>query len=221
MNHSFDIEIAEKYGVNEAIFIENMKFWIAKNQANGRHFYEGRYWTYNSAKAYEELFPYWTAKQIRRIIDWLVKYGVLLKGNFNQSAYDRTLWYTFATQDHLPKSGNGKPENAKSLIDTDINTDISPATAKASADNAASFDRFWKAYPRKAGKGDARKAYAKLKITAAFEKKILDAIGDHQKSDQWIDAKFIPYPATWIRDERWDDEESTTGQQNNPFAGGI
>ena len=45
MNHSFNIELAEKYGVECAIVIENLAFWIKKNEANNKNLYDNRYWT--------------------------------------------------------------------------------------------------------------------------------------------------------------------------------
>lgn len=129
MNHSFDTDIAIAHGVNEAIFIENVRFWIAKNKANGKHFHDGRYWTYNSIKAYAQLFPYWSVSQVRRIIESLQSKGILLVGNYNENTYDRTQWYALNEQIHLSNSANGSAENDKSLIGTDINTDIKPYRA--------------------------------------------------------------------------------------------
>lgn len=134
MNHSFDIETAKKYGVEEAVFIENMRFWIAKNMANERHFYDGRYWTYNSAKAFTQLFPYWSASQVNRIIKKLELAGVLLSGNFNQSAYDRTKWYSLNEEIHFTESQNGNHGIAKTLIRTDVNTDVSAASLSTKAE---------------------------------------------------------------------------------------
>ena len=68
MNHSFNAEIADMYGVNEAILIENIYYWVSKNKANGKHYHDGKYWTYNSTKAFSELFYYWSESQIERII---------------------------------------------------------------------------------------------------------------------------------------------------------
>ncbi|MBX9348752.1 hypothetical protein K5M36_16820 [Chromobacterium vaccinii] len=96
--HSFDISHAAMYGVEEAVFINNMAFWIAKNKANARHLYDGRTWTYNSIKAFGELFPYLSEKQIRRVLDSLVRHGVIMKGNYNDQGYDRTLWYAFVDE---------------------------------------------------------------------------------------------------------------------------
>ena len=59
MTYSFDCRLAEKYGVDEAIFLHNLYFWIVrKNEANGRHHHEGRTWTYNSMAAFARLFPF-------------------------------------------------------------------------------------------------------------------------------------------------------------------
>lgn len=121
MNHSFDVEIAQQYGVDAAILIEHFRFWIAKNKANNRHFYDGRYWTYNSAKAFAELFPYWSPSQIVRIIKKLEDAGVLIAGNFNTSPYDRTKWYSLNREFDLTKSSNENGGIVKTL--TDINTD--------------------------------------------------------------------------------------------------
>jgi hypothetical protein len=84
------------YGVEESIFIHNLYFWILKNEANGRHWYEGRHWTYNSMAAFSELFPFWTTSQMRRIISSCVAKGAVIKGNFNKSNYDRTTWYALS-----------------------------------------------------------------------------------------------------------------------------
>nr|DAW44964.1 MAG TPA: Transcriptional regulator PadR-like family [Bacteriophage sp.] len=93
MQHSFDVEIAIQYGINQAIILNNLFFWIQKNKANGKHFYDGHYWTYNSKKAFSELLPYMTERQIDYSLTKLVKDGLIIKGNYNKSPYDRTLWY--------------------------------------------------------------------------------------------------------------------------------
>lgn len=94
MIFSFETEYAKKYGVEEAILLQNFIFWINKNKANKVHFYKGRYWTYNSKKAMLELFPFWSESQIKRIINSLINQGVLITGNFNKSPYDKTTWYS-------------------------------------------------------------------------------------------------------------------------------
>ncbi len=70
------------------------------------------------------------------------------------------------------------------------------------------FDQFWKIYPRKVAKGDARKAWnATEKIRPALPE-LLKAVYAARASKQWLkdDGEFIPHPATWLRQERWADE---------------
>jgi hypothetical protein len=93
MDYSFNSEIAKLYGVDEAVFIHNLYWWIAKNEANGRHFYDGKNWTYNSMEAFTILFPFWTVRQVRRIINKLETNGIIYIGNYNQRGFDRTQWY--------------------------------------------------------------------------------------------------------------------------------
>lgn len=93
MVHSFDVEIAILYGIPAAVFLYNLKYWIMKNAANNKHFYDGRTWSYNSRKALEKLLPYMTSRQIQYTVDKLVEEGIIVTGNYNTSAYDRTLWY--------------------------------------------------------------------------------------------------------------------------------
>lgn len=94
MEHHFNIEDAQKYGIECAILLYNIRYWVNKNKANGKHFYDGRYWTYNSAKAFSELFPYLSKTQISRHLRKLEDMGVLVSGNYNSVAYDKTKWYT-------------------------------------------------------------------------------------------------------------------------------
>ena len=95
MQHSFDIDIAKEYGILEAILLNNIWFWIEKNKANNTNFYDGAYWTYNSTRAFNELFPYVSQRQIQIALKKLIEEGILQTGNYNKVAYDRTLWYAF------------------------------------------------------------------------------------------------------------------------------
>ena len=132
MNYQFNTEIAIQYGVDEAIMISNFEYWIGHNIANDKHYHDGRYWTYNSIEAFTKLFPFWTARQVRRIIQSLIDKGVIMTGNYNSSARDRTMWYAF-TDDFLPKcqmhftkTSNGFDETVKcNNIDSNNNKDIS------------------------------------------------------------------------------------------------
>lgn len=94
MNHSFNVEVAKKYGIEEAILIENIAFWIGQNIDKNRNYKKGNYWVYNSYKSFSEVFPYMNYKKIQRALIKLENLGVLKSGNFNKLSYDRTKWYT-------------------------------------------------------------------------------------------------------------------------------
>lgn len=95
MTHSFDINVAAEYGIEAAIIIQNLQFWISKNIANKTNKMEGKTWTYNSLSAWKELFPYMSPHTIKRVLSELAEKGVILKGNFNKNPYDKTNWFTF------------------------------------------------------------------------------------------------------------------------------
>ena len=86
MNHYFDVEVATKYNVNIAIFLNNLAHWTIVNIANRQNYYDFRYWTYNSRRAFLELFPYWTDDQLRTIISNAIKADLVLEGNYNKKA---------------------------------------------------------------------------------------------------------------------------------------
>lgn len=76
------------------------------------------------------------------------------------------------------------------------------------------FERVWQAYPRKTGKGAARKRWAKLKPNAVTIQKMLDALAWQRYQPQWLKegGQFIPHLATWLNQERWDDEPMSVRQ---------
>ena len=73
---------------------------------------------------------------------------------------------------------------------------------------SADFLEFWSAYPRKTGKGAAYKVFNKLKLTKKEKADILSSLEWQKRSDQWLrdNGQFIPYPATYLNQRRWEDE---------------
>ncbi len=69
-------------------------------------------------------------------------------------------------------------------------------------------EEFWPVYPRKVGKGAARRAAARLRPDADLRRRIVEAIRKQRTCDQWTKdgGQFVPHPATWLRQERWDDQ---------------
>jgi hypothetical protein len=81
--------------------------------------------------------------------------------------------------------------------------------------NVKNFELFWQSYPKKIGKLAAQKAFKKLKNIPI--ENILKAIENQKQSEQWKkeNGQFIPNPATWINQGRWDDETIKTENKVN------
>src|SRR5690606_1449835 len=88
------------------------------------------------------------------------------------------------------------------------------SAARAGAREADAFDEFWAAYPRRVGKGAARKAWAKATKKAAPEESNAGrhryaASPPRQPPDprrQSADIRYTAHPSTWLNAERWTDE---------------
>lgn len=96
--HSFSVEVAKEVGVNAAILLQGIKWWCDKNRANDKHFHDGLYWTYNSTRAWTELYPYLSKSAINTAIKKLEDMGYILTGNYNKSSYDRTKWFAITDE---------------------------------------------------------------------------------------------------------------------------
>lgn len=108
--HILDIGVAQLVGTNAALILENISYWCEHNAANDTNLHDGHYWTYNSTKAFGELFPYMTINVIRTALKKLKDNGLVLTGNFNKSAYDHTTWYTLT-------------EKAEEMLDVNVHSD--------------------------------------------------------------------------------------------------
>jgi hypothetical protein len=221
--HSFDPKIAERVGVNAAVLYQNIVWWCAKNAANKRNKHDGRFWTYNSVKAWAELFPYLSAAQIRLALDKLESDGLILSGTFNEVGYDRTKWYCPSDQFHLSETANGIAKNGEPIPvgKPDIKPDVKHSCANGG------FAEFWERYPRRIGKAAARKAYDKARKTAQHDD-IMFGLSQQMTSLTAREAQYIPHPATWLNQERWNDEpeqhhngraNGTHGRADRPGAG--
>lgn len=92
---TFHAKLAAKIGVNEAIVLQQIHYWLEKNRETNNNFKEGRYWTYNTYKEWKkENFQFWSTRTISRAIKSLEKQGLLITDNFNKAGFDKTKWYS-------------------------------------------------------------------------------------------------------------------------------
>ena len=85
------------------------------------------------------------------------------------------------------------------------------SSAAGERDNVAPytlFDEFWKAYPKKIGKGYAFECFKKIRVSRSLLDTMLEAIAKQKKSDMWKRDKgqYIPNPSTWLNQKRWEDD---------------
>ena len=93
--------LARELGLNEALVLQQINYWIEINKKSGKNFYDGRYWTYNSIRAWQENdFDYLSVDTVKRTFVKLESQGFLLVGNYNKDPRDKTKWYTIKEERH-------------------------------------------------------------------------------------------------------------------------
>jgi len=116
MTHTFDTEMAKEVGIEAAIIYQNICFWVDKNKANKQNFINGYFWTYNTYKAWQELFPYMKLNTIKRAIKVLKEAGFIVveKGLNESNKWDKTNYYRYTNKtitDSKEKSQSEQHEN--------------------------------------------------------------------------------------------------------------
>lgn len=112
-SHAFNVGIAKDHSPSIALFIAHLAHWSEKNLSNNINIHDGLVWSYDTLDALCEQFPYFTRRQIETMIKNCVEAGLVVKGNYNQTQYDRTCWYalTPAAYDYFPHLSSEKYVN--------------------------------------------------------------------------------------------------------------
>ena len=129
------------------------------------------------------------------IITTLIDSGLLLASTASKTlAYDKKLSNLILSD--LPNS---------SLLPLSV-----PKEGKESEKGEDNFASFWAVYPRKIGKGEARKSWHRIAPANGLCEKICQQVSAASKTDQWQreGGKYIPLPATWLNQSRWEDDYS-------------
>jgi len=90
-------------------------------------------------------------------------------------------------------------------------------------DQTEGFEQFWKLYPKKKGRKDAAKAWAKLKPDDELHQTLITALGSHCVSDDWTkdSGRYIPNALTWLNGERWNDVLKPAGASSSSAFHGL
>lgn len=96
---------------------------------------------------------------------------------------------------HMSLSGSSRENQAGNDL-----TECSPRQAEEEKD----FDTFWELYPKHCGKIEARKAFSKH-VRHEDMDELLSGLDKYKRTKQWSESKYIPYPSTFLNQERWKD----------------
>lgn len=176
---------------------------------------------YASNRYFIELYGV-TDRAVQKWIKDLAACGYItveVLGGAGQGRCERRITPIFSLWDvrHTPNRSS-QPPNKNSGISPNKNSGIPPnkSSGRTIQDNntsnnnttcacARGFDRFWAAYPRKVGKGAAERSFERIRPDAALLDGMLRAIETQRQSDTWLRG-YIPNPATWLNQRRWEDE---------------
>lgn len=112
-----------------------------------------------------------------------------------------------------PSSSPGPP-----LSPTPYNPPSSEEKEAPAPERSTKFDLFWQAYPKKVGKEAARKAFSRVKVPI---ESLLTAIERQKCGNQWLteNGRFVPNPATWLNQGRWEDDVTPAAPAAKPGYG--
>ena len=207
--HQFDVEDAMKYGVEKAVILSNIKFWLNNNKnkdlSTVKH--DGYYWMYNTAKDMSDVLPYFTQSKVQRLLKQLEDDGVLIVGNYNKVKYDRTKWYTLSefTYDEncstqTPELTIGNEQIEQPIQDSKTNT---KTNNKIDTSINIPFSDFWYKYDYcKGKKSDVESKW----IALSDEERTLTM----ESLDTYLlstpDKTYRKYPMSYLNTEAWNDE---------------
>ena len=120
------------------------------------------------------------------------------------------------------KCGDPPPKNEekKDKEESKKNTPYNPPK-RGKGDKAGQervFEAFWQRYPRKVNKARARAVWDKLAPDPALCRVMAEALRRFLASPewQWDGGAYIPHPATWLRNRRWEDDDLWNGGPDLP-----
>jgi hypothetical protein len=85
----FDLELARRIGVSEAIVFERIRHWCRGSS----HVINGQRWIYNSFEDWKKQLPF-SLRTIKTLIARLEQLGLINVSEFNQNRYRRPNWYS-------------------------------------------------------------------------------------------------------------------------------
>ncbi len=99
-------------------------------------------------------------------------------------------------------------DNAAGLYVHPLIEDLLNKRPAVKANTLPQFEEFWKLYPRKVAKANAKKSWLRLVKTDSQAQVVTKALRTQIAAQDWLskDIQFIPHAATWLNQQRWEDE---------------
>lgn len=100
--------LATLIGLNEAIVLQQVHYWLKIKEKHQKDYIDGHYWVYNTYGQWQEQFPFWSIRTLKRVFTALEKSGLLLSANYNKAGFDKTKWYSinYKALNNLNSSSN-------------------------------------------------------------------------------------------------------------------
>lgn len=152
-------------------------------------------------------------EQIRTVLGELADRGYMkLNKTQNEKGQWNSSWSVY-DEPYEPESSQPGPGNPYFGSLGPITSTVIQRT-NTKAEEPVGFTSFWRVYPNKKAKPAALKAFNKAKVTDITL--ILNHIDVMTRSEQWQNVQYIPFPATYLNQRRWEDD---TIAPTNQFAG--
>ena len=128
---------------------------------------------------------------------------------FIQGVIDEATRFMGKKEDAGRIGGLAKASNAKAMLERCCSTPLASSSSSSSRikNYSVEFEKFWDAYPRKLNKKYTWEEWQKLKPPL---EDVLNALSWQVEMEQWRKegGKYIPHPATYINQGRWEDESN-------------
>lgn len=143
--HFLNEDLAQKYGLDEAIFLNRLIHWIQLNKDNGNQedirkntFRDGKIWSYNTQEALCKQFPFWNRHQVMRITKSLITQGIIVKGKYNKHIGDHTIWYALANEEQFLVERDCK--NSNNRIQGNLQSGMLENSQSRMSENSQSYN---------------------------------------------------------------------------------
>ena len=136
--------LALAIGLNEAIVLQQLHYWIENPKSEGRVDKEGNKWVYNTYEQWRENFPFWSVSTIQRIFSSLEEKGVVISDQLDKHDRDMRKFYQINYEQldilhHVKLTSS----NVSTCDDVNKNTETTPETTTLGASAPPNLGLEW------------------------------------------------------------------------------